>query len=305
MQLEDVRIFVATVNSGSFTAAADQLQQSKQYVSRRMAALEDTLGVRLLVRNTRKLTVTDLGRDFYDHAQRILQAVANAEEAISERHGVLHGALRISAPLSFGMRHLSPLIVEFMKLHPKVQLNVDLSDRRSDLIGEGFDLALRIGPLADSTLIATCLGDLRMTACCSPAYAKEHGIPSSPAELAQHTCLLYGKESTTGWEFLVDGSREVVEVRGMLVANNGELVRDAAVADSGIALLPYFIVGPAIEDGALVSILEPFVPPPLQLSAVYPQHRQGSLAMRTFLTFLQERLANTVAQPAARRPLRG
>jgi DNA-binding transcriptional LysR family regulator len=217
---------------------------------------------------------------------------------------VLHGALRISAPLSFGMRHVSPLIVEFMKLHPRVQLNVDLSDRRSDLIGEGFDLALRIGPLADSTLIASCLGDLRMTACCSPKYAKEHGIPSSPADLAQHTCLLYGKESTTGWEFNVDGNRQVVEVGGMLVANNGELVRDAAVADSGIALLPYFIAGPAIEDGSLVAILESFVPPPLQLSAVYPQHRQGSFAMRTFLSFLQKRLADTVVKSVARRPLR-
>jgi DNA-binding transcriptional LysR family regulator len=304
MQLEDVRIFVATVNSGSFTAAADQLQQSKQYVSRRMAALEETLDVRLLVRNTRKLTVTDLGRDFYEHAQRILEAVANAEEAISERHGILHGALRISAPLSFGMLHLSPLIAEFMKMHPKVQLNVDLSDRRSDLIGEGFDLALRIGPLADSTLIATRLGDLRMCACCSPAYAKEHGIPASPTELAQHTCLLYGKEGTTGWEFVVDGNREVVEVRGMLVANNGELVRDAAIADLGVALLPHFIVGPALENGTLLSILESFVPPPLRLSAVYPQHRQGSLPMRTFLSFLQERFADIAAQPVARRSLR-
>ncbi|ANB76152.1 LysR family transcriptional regulator [Paraburkholderia phytofirmans] len=304
MQLEDVRIFVATVNAGSFTAAADQLQQSKQYVSRRMAALEETLGVRLLVRNTRKLTVTERGREFYDHAQRIIEAVSNAEEAISERHGVLHGALRISAPLSFGMRHLSPLIIEFMKLHPRVQLNVDLSDRRSDLIGEGFDLALRIGPLADSTLIASRLGDLRTTACCSPAYAKEYGIPASPGELVHHTCLLYGKESTTGWEFAIDGNRQMFEVKGMLIANNGELVRDAAVADSGIALLPYFIVGPAIEEGALIPVLESFVPPPLQLSAVYPQHRQSSLAMRTFLSFLQERLAGTVAQPVSRRPQR-
>ncbi|SDD58907.1 LysR family transcriptional regulator [Paraburkholderia lycopersici] len=301
MQLEDVRIFVATVNAGSFTAAADQLQQSKQYVSRRMASLEETLGVRLLVRNTRKLTVTDLGREFYDHAQRILEAVSNAEEAISERHGVLHGALRISAPLSFGTRHLSPLIIEFMKLHPRVQLNVELSDRRSDLIGEGFDLALRIGPLADSTLIAASLGDLPMTACCSPAYAKRYGVPASPGDLARHTCLLYGKEGTTGWEFVIDGNRQMCDVKGMLVANNGELVRDAAVADSGIALLPYFIVGPAIEDGKLIPVLESFAPPPLRLSAVYPQHRQGSLAMRTFLSFLQERLAGTVVRPRVQR----
>lgn len=301
MQLEDVRIFIATVTAGSFTAAADQLQQSKQYVSRRVAALEETLGVRLLVRSTRKLTVTELGREFFDHAQRILEVVSNAEEAIAERHGVLHGTLRISAPLSFGMRHLSPLIIEFMKLHPRVQLDVDLSDRRSDLIGEGFDLALRIGPLADSTLIATGLGDLRTTACCSPAYATEHGVPSSPGELVHHTCLLYGKEGTKGWEFAVDGSRQMFEVKGMLIANNGELVRDAAIADSGIALLPYFIVGPAIEEGALIPVLESFIPPPLRLSAVYPQHRQGSLVMRTFLSFLQERLDGKVAQPIARR----
>lgn len=130
-------------------------------------------------------------------------------------------------------------------------------------------------------------------------------MPSSPEELGRHKCLLYGKESTTGWEFVVDGNRQVFEVKGMLVANNGELVRDAAVADAGIALLPYFIVGPAIEDGSLVPVLESFVPPPLQLSAVYPQHRQGSLVMRTFLSFLQERLGDAVAQPAVRRPARG
>ncbi|GAB7535941.1 LysR family transcriptional regulator [Burkholderia sp. 3C] len=294
MQLDDLRIFISTVEAGSFTAAADKLLLSKQFVSRRMAALEAALHVRLLNRNTRKLAVTESGQAFYRHAQRILAEVAQAEEAMSTRRTELHGSLKISAPMSFGMSHLSPLLAEFLAAHPAVRLDVELSDRRVDLIGEGFDLALRIGALADSTLVARTLGTLRMIACCSPRYRAQHGEPATPAELHRHACLLYGQEGRDGWEFETEHGRRAYDVQGPLIANNGDVVRDAAIAGLGVALLPQFIVGPAIASGVLVPILATHATPSLRLSAVYPQHRQGSTAIRALLAFLEERLVTAL-----------
>ncbi len=172
MQLEDLKIFVATVDARNFTAAANRLQLSKQFVSRRVMALEASLGVRLLVRNTRKLAVTDLGYEFYERAARILADVADAEQAMSARRSDPRGLLRVSAPLSFGMVHLSPLVAAFLRASPEVRIDIELSDRMVDVVGEGFDMALRIGTLADSTLVAQRLAGIRMVACCSPAYRK-------------------------------------------------------------------------------------------------------------------------------------
>lgn len=289
MELNDLRIFVATVDAGSFTAAADQLMLSKQFVSRRTMALEASLGVRLLHRNTRNLAVTESGQEFYARAQRILAEVADAEQAMSVRSTELHGSLKISAPLSFGITHVSPLIAEFLSAHPAVRLNLDLTDRRVDVIGEGFDLVLRIGALEDSTLIARALGAWKMIACASPAYLKRHGTPATPAELPNHTCLLYGRERRVGWEFRVDGAPRTFDA-GPLVANNGEVVRDAAIAGLGIALLPSFIVGAALDGGALVPVLDAYAPAPITLNAVFPQHREGFVTLRTFIGFLAERL---------------
>ncbi|MGU7772686.1 LysR substrate-binding domain-containing protein [Burkholderia sp. MR1-5-21] len=295
MELGDLRIFVATVDAGSFTAAADQLMLSKQFVSRRTMALEAALGVRLLLRNTRNLAVTESGHEFYARAQRILAEVADAEQAMSVRSTELHGSLKISAPLSFGITHLSPLIAEFLAAHPAVRLNLDLTDRRVDLIGEGFDFALRIGPLEDSTLVARPLGEWRMVACCSPAYLRAHGAPASPADLVGHTCLLYGHERRVGWEFRIGGASRTFDVQGPLVANNGEVVRDAAIAGLGIARLPHFIVGDALGSGALVPVLDAYEPAPLKLNAVFPQHREGFVTLRTFIGFVAERLGQGVS----------
>ncbi|AOJ07542.1 LysR family transcriptional regulator [Burkholderia mayonis] len=290
MQFDDLRIFVATVEAGSFTGAADKLLLSKQFVSRRVMALEASLGVRLLVRNTRKLAVTELGQEFHSRATRILAEIADTEEAMSARRRDLRGTLKLSAPMSFGITHLSPLIAEFLVQHPAVRLHLELSDRHVDLIGEGFDLALRIGALPDSTLIARRLGELRMVACCGPAYRRSRGAPATPADLHRHTCLLYGQEGRTGWEFVIDGARRTFEVQGALLANNGDVIRDAAVAGLGIALLPHFIVAPALDAGTLVTVLEPFAQSPLPVNAVYPQHRQDMAACRVFLGFIEERL---------------
>ncbi|QCR38210.1 LysR family transcriptional regulator [Nissabacter sp. SGAir0207] len=292
MQIEDLRIFLAVIKASSFTAAADQLMLSKQYVSRRMAALEESLGARLLNRNTRKLSVTEAGQVFSLHAQRILDDIYEAEQAVSERRQELHGTFRISIPMSFGMSHLSPLIAEFLSLHPAVQFQVELGDRHVDLIGEGFDIAIRIGSLSDSTLIARRLGELNRVICASPAYLARAGTPQVPDDLLNHACLRFGREGQYGWELQQEGKRRMWDVRGPIVSNNGEVLRDAAIAGLGVVLLPAFIVGPALARGDLVTLLEANQPAPLSLNALYPQHRQRSEVNRVFLAFLAERLAN-------------
>lgn len=295
MQLDDMRIFVNTVDAGNFTAAGHRLRLSKQFVSRRVAALEADLGARLLVRNTRKLAVTDLGQDFYERAKRILADVNEAEQAMSARRSEPRGLLKVSAPMSFGMAHLSPLVAEFLREHPDVRFDMDLSDRSVDVIGEGFDMALRIGRLADSTLVAQKLIDVRMIACCSPGYRRRRRAPQTPEELAQHDCLPYGQQGRAPWEFMVGGVRTPFEVYGPLRANNGEVIRDAAIAGLGICYLPDFIVAGSVDAGVLVEVLEDYMPPPNALHALYPQHREASVTIRAFTQYLRERLAARAA----------
>jgi DNA-binding transcriptional LysR family regulator len=294
MQFDDMRIFVATVDARNFTTAANRLSLSKQFVSRRVMALEDALGVRLLIRNTRKLAVTDLGQEFYERARRILAEVTDAEQAMSLQRATPHGLLRVSAPMSFGMVHLSPLVSQFLKKHPDVRFDMELSDRTVDVVGEGFDMAIRIGTLADSTLIAQKLAEVRMVACASPQYLRRRGTPAAPADLERHACLLYGHGGPTSWEFVLDGVSKAVEVHGPLRANNGELIRDAAMAGLGIARLPDFIVAAGIKAGQLVGVLEPFLPHASALYAVYPQHRQTSTTIQAFTAFLREQLARSL-----------
>ncbi|WP_419963173.1 LysR family transcriptional regulator [Pantoea vagans] len=291
MQIEDLRIYITVIHAGNFTAAAEQLMLSKQYVSRRMAALEASLGVRLLIRNTRKLSVTDAGLLFAQHAQRILDEIQEAELAVSEQQQALRGTFRINLPMSFGMSHLSPLIAEFLSHHPALQFQIELADRYVDVIGEGVDMAIRIGTLADSTLIARPLGELKRVICCSPDYLKRAGTPQHPDELLQHACLRYGREGQNGWELQVNGKAKWLAVQGPMVSNNGEVLRDAALAGLGLVLLPAFIVESALQKGELVTVLDGCQPPPLSLNAVYPQHRQRSEVNRQLLGFLQTRLA--------------
>ena len=290
MQLDDMRIFVATVDAHNFTAAAKRLTLSKQFVSRRVMALEEALGVQLLIRNTRKLAVTELGQEFYERARRILGEVEDAEQAMSLRRAGPRGLLRVSAPMSFGMMHLSPLVASFLREHADVRFDMELSDRTVDVVGEGFDMAIRIGALPDSTLIAQKLVDVRMVVCCSPGYVRRRGAPVVPADLARHSCLLYGHGGVVSWDFVVDGVSKGVEVNGPLRANNGELIRDAAVAGLGIVRLPDFIVADAVGSGLLVTVLEEFLPSAATVYAVYPQHRQSSVSIRVFVEFLRESL---------------
>ena len=287
---EDMRIFAQVMEAGSFTAAADRLGMSKQSVSRRLMQLEERLGVRLLNRSTRRLDATPLGQHYYQSALRLLGEVQQVEHDISGQAQALRGTLRLSAPLSFAMSHLGCLLTEFLQLHPQVDVEVDLSDRAVDLIGEGYDLALRIGALEDSSLIARRIASVERVYCASPAYLQARGVPLKPEDLAGHDYLPYGHSRQVQWQFRQGGKAQAIQVTGRMRANNGELLRDAAIAGMGVTYLPTFIVGQALADGRLVNVLEEWTPPALQLSAVYPQHRQVARPVQGFVSFLRERL---------------
>ncbi|QIA02734.1 LysR family transcriptional regulator [Pseudomonas fluorescens] len=288
---EDMRIFCQVMDSGSFTAAADQLGLSKQFVSRRLMQLEERLGVRLLNRSTRRLDVTPLGQSYYESALRLLGEVESVEQGIAGQTAEPRGAIRVSAPLSFALAHLGCLLPPFLQRYREVTVEVDLSDRPVDLLGEGYDLALRIGVLEDSTLIARRIASVERVYCASPGYLAERGTPVKPEDLLGHDCLPYGHGRSVQWRFNAgQGKPLLVNVTGRMRVNNGELLRDAAVAGMGITYLPTFIVGAALKDGRLVPVLDEFRPEPLTLSAVYPQHRQASRPVQALIEFLRERL---------------
>jgi DNA-binding transcriptional LysR family regulator len=294
-QLEDMRIFVETVDAQSFTAAADRLGLSKQFVSKRIAALEKRLGARLLVRSTRQLRVTDLGLAYHERAQRILEEVDAAEQLITSQTAAPRGLLRLSAPMTFATLHLRAVIPAFMQRHPEVMVELELNDRTVDLIGEGYDMAVRIGTLADSSLVARRIAAVQLITCASPDYLRRHGTPSVPGELASHACLTYGRARRGEWTFRVEGRVRKVSVSGPMRANNGEMLRDAAMAGLGIVSLPDFIVAAALADRRLMPVLDKFRPESINVYVVYPQHRQSSLLVRAFSDFLAERFSTTGA----------
>lgn len=289
---EDMRLFCQVMESGSFTAAAEQLGLSKQFVSRRLIQLEERLGVRLLNRSTRRLDVTPLGQSYYESALRLLTDVEQVEQGIAGQNSEPRGTLRLSAPLSFAMAHLGCLLPVFLQRHPHVSVEVDLSDRPVDLIGEGYDLVLRIGTLEDSTLIARRIASVQRVYCASPDYLARRGTPLQPDDLAAHDCLPYGHGRQVQWRFQHKGKAQSLNVSGRMRVNNGELLRDTAIAGFGVTYLPTFIVAEALQDGRLVTVLEAFAPEALTLSAVYPQHRQSSRPVQALVEFLRERLAS-------------
>jgi DNA-binding transcriptional LysR family regulator len=236
-KFEDLQAFVAVVEAGSFTAAADRLNAAKSAVSRRVSALEERLGVQLLRRTTRVLNLTETGSSFYEHSARILADLDEAEAAVQQEHGELKGMLRVALPLSFGVRHMCKPIAAFSKLHPKVNFDLNLNDRRIDLIEEGADVALRIGRLQDSSLIARRLFDVRAVVCASPHYLSVHGKPETPADLQHHDCLVYSNLADPNkWSYVdEDGGNHSVEVRPVLSASSGDFLANAAADELRLA----------------------------------------------------------------------
>jgi DNA-binding transcriptional LysR family regulator len=289
-RFEELQAFVAVVETGSFTAAAERLDSAKSAMSRRVSALEDRLGVQLLRRTTRKLNLTHTGRSFYEHSARILADLDEAEAAVLQEHGELRGTLRVALPLSFAVRHMSEPIAEFSRRHPRVDFELDLNDRRVDLMQEGMDLALRIGRLSDSTLIARRLFDVRAVVCASPSYLEQNGALQSPQDLVQHRCLVYSNIPDPGrWQYRdADGAQQDVNVNVAMSASSGDFLREAAVQGQGIVLQPTFIAGEKICHGELVPVLRDYEWPVAPAYAVYPPTRHLSYRVRAFIDFLAD-----------------
>lgn len=280
--------FVAVVEAGSFVAASERLGISTTSVSRLISTLEAHLDARLLHRTTRRLSLTDAGRSFYQHATALLADLAEAEAAVSADNRAASGLLRVSAPVSFGILHLGNLLARFRQEQPNVSLDLSLNDRVVDLVEEGHDLAIRIsGQLPTSSLVARPLAPVRVVVCAAPAYLERYGVPQMPEDLAHHQCLLYSyAEQPDQWSFFgPDGLRQV-SVNGFLTANNGDVLRVAALAGEGIVSQPSFIVGNDLLSGRLVPLLEHYAAPPLTVYAVYPSRRHLAAKVRAFVDFL-------------------
>lgn len=294
MRFAELQAFVTVVDAGSFSAAAERLGIAKSMVSRRVGELEARLGAQLLHRTTRRLSLTEAGRDFHERATRLLVDLDEAEQSVASGQAALRGRLRLAAPLSFGVRHLAGALDRFALLHAELSLDVHLDDRQVNLVEEGFDLALRIGHLQDSTLVARPLAPIRLVVCASPAYLRAHGEPHHPADLAHHHGLSYGNiAESQQWSLLGgDGQRVVAHPLSRLRANNGDLMLRAASDGLGIAVLPTFIAHQALATGELVPILRDWQAPPATLFAVYASRRHLPERVRLLIEFLAERFGD-------------
>ncbi|WP_374309718.1 LysR family transcriptional regulator [Dongia sp.] len=289
-RLATMEAFVKVAETKSFSEAARRLRSSKSLVSRQISALEAELGVRLLQRTTRSLTLTEEGRTYHAEVTRILADIELANAAVTQSKVAPRGRLRVSAPMSFGILHLAPILPRFLARFPEVELDLSLNDRYVDLIDEGFDLSIRVGRLAESSLVARRLAPFRMILCASPDYLSRHGTPKVPEELKQHQCLCYSTNSLTPeWRLQKpDGSPWPVQIAGHLHANNGDVLRVAAIEGAGIAYLPSFIVGADLQAATLVSLMPDFVPQDAAIYAVYPNSRHLSPKVRAFIDFMLE-----------------
>jgi DNA-binding transcriptional LysR family regulator len=285
-----MEVFARVVEAGSFAGAADRLGLSRAAASKQVMQLEAHLGARLLNRTTRRLSLTEEGAAYYERCLRILAELDDAERVAAEARGAPRGTLRLSAPLSFGILHLGPALSAFACRHQGVSLALTLDDRFVDLVEEGFDAAIRIGRLPDSTLVARLLCRTRLVVAAAPAYWREHGVPLAPAELARHRCLNYTlRAAGRDWRF-ADGSggEETVAVAGPLTANNGDVLRAAALAGAGVAWLPDFLIGADVKAGLLETALDDRRGGEIGIYIVYPQTRHLTAKLRVFVDFLVE-----------------
>ena len=287
--------FSQVVEHGGFARAAERLGMSTSAVSRHVSDLESHLGVRLLNRTTRKLSLTESGQVFLERTVQLLSDLEEAESAVTASALVPRGTLRLTASITFGERHLAPAIAEFAARHPELRFDVELSDRMVDLVEEGLDLAIRIGTPGGQALIARRIGKAQLVCCAAPSYLKQHGTPLTPEDLVRHRCLSYTYLGTRDvWRFSDgDGNERPVRINGPVQANNGRFLGVLAANGTGIAMEPDFALGDEIDQGLLVPILTQFAPPATPIYAVYPSRRHLSAKVRAFVDFI----ANRFAQP--------
>lgn len=291
-RLDAMQLFVRVAELGSFAGAAQQLGVARSVVTRQIAGLEAHLGVKLMARSTRRLTLTSAGTAYLEKCRVILNLVEAAEIGVAEERQTPRGNIRISLPLSFGLKRLAPLLLDFSQRYPEVALDMDYSDRRVNLIEEGIDLSIRVTRRLDAGDVARRIGTSRMRVLASPDYLSRHGQPAHPAELAHHVCLGYTNAgAATTWQFVVDGQLENFPIRSRINANNGDVLTEAAAQGLGIACQPDFIAGSFIAAGRVVEVLADYPGPELGIYAMLPSNRHIPYRVRVLMDFLAARLA--------------
>ncbi|MBV8604253.1 MAG: LysR family transcriptional regulator [Pelomonas sp.] len=288
-RLKQMESFVAVATKGSLTAAAQLDGVAPAVMGRRIDALEARLGVKLLRRTTRRITLTNEGSAFLEDCQRLLGALANAEASVSAGGVKASGHLRITAPAGFGRRHVAPLVPEFLAAHPDVSLSLNLSDRVVDIVNEGYDCAVRVGDLPDSSLVSTRLADNRRLCVGAPAYLKRAGVPQHPGELARHACLTLSSEASQsrGWAFMLDGAVEHLRPSGRLDCSDGQVLHEWCLAGLGLAWRSTWEVAADLEAGRLLSVLDAFAAPPNGIYVLFPQAKHLPLRVRLWIDFLK------------------
>ncbi len=290
-RLQAITAFVTVVEAGSFARAAERLDASVSAVSRHVAELEAHLDARLLNRTTRRLSLTEAGAAFHERCVQLLADLEEAEQGASQGGATPRGTLKLTCPITYGVRVLAPAIAAFVARHAQVRVDVELSDRAVDLVDEGIDLAVRIGAIRSQFLVARRIGSTTLVCCASPGYLARHGTPRTPEDLSRHACLTYEYAPVRNqWRFASpDGSERAVRVAGPIHANNGRMLVALAAQGAGIALEPDFMVAPEVADGRLVPILGDWTPPAIPIHAAYPSRRHLSAKVRAFVDFLAER----------------
>jgi len=292
-KFDQIYAFVTVVEQMSFTRAADKLEMAKSSLSRRVTELEQRLGVQLLHRTTRKLSLTDQGQQFYQRSSQILVELEELEQLMNDEQVELKGRIRIAAPLSFSNHHLANVVSEFKLRYPLIDLSIDLNDRQIDLVEDGFDIAIRVGDLKDSNLVARKLGVVRIITCASPDYLHINGVPEHPSELTNHLGLVYTNvPAQTNWRYLVDGKIQSFMPRQSLSANNGVFLARAAVEGLGLINSPSFILYRLLQSGELIRVLADYPSPETGLYAVFPPGRLMPARVRALVDFLHDRFGD-------------
>ncbi|MCP3467725.1 LysR family transcriptional regulator [Bradyrhizobium sp. CCGUVB23] len=289
-KLASLRAFAKVVELGSFSEAGRALRLSRSAVSKYVGELEDELGVQLLNRTTRRVSPTENGQAYFERVLGIIGELEAADQAVTQSQAAPRGLLRVNAPMSFGTLRLGPAIAEFMQRYPELRIQLVLSDENVDPLQDGLDVTLRIADLESSSLIARKIVPIARVICASPDYFQRHGVPAHPNDLRDHNCLTYGFLSTGNqWKLSGKDGDHWIQPSWTLCVNNAEVLRDAAVAGRGIALLPVFIGEDALQTGRLRTCLDDYHAPPLALYALYPPTRHLALKVRLFIDFLVER----------------
>ncbi len=292
-KFESLRAFTQVVEAGGFAAAARKMGMSRSQVNKLVIALENDLGVQLLHRSTRVVTPTDTGLAFNERCLEILERLSEAEQSVIRAQDEPRGRLKVNAPMTFGTLHLGSALTDFLSQYPALQLQLTLNDRFVDPIEEGFDLTVRIAePQVSASLVSHPLAPVQRSLYAAPSYLETHGTPVDPGELRHHSCLHYGQLVVEDeWTLNGPNGKRAIAVNGVLCSNNGEVLRDAAVRGLGIALLPLFIAGQALQRGALSVVLPDYQPSDLSIAAIYPVNRHLSTKVRLLVDFLQDRFS--------------